>query len=261
MGFQASRLDAGASSRLPNGAVLSRSGIERTVPDGVSVSDQSGLPLYWQMGAPWQVALATSAPRLLIKSVLDRLIAALALFLLLPLLFFIALAIAVTSPGPLVFGQWREGRDGQLFRVLKFRTMHVDQQDLSGLSQASSGDGRVTALGALLRRTSLDELPQFWNVLVGDMSLVGPRPHVPGMLAAGRPYGELVPQYRLRLTMKPGLTGWAQCNGLRGSTDDAARAIARIHHDLAYIQNHSLLLDLRIILLTLRREFLSGSGS
>src|SRR5690606_19325682 len=132
----------------------------------------------------------------------------------------------------LVFGQWREGRHGRLFRIYKFRTMQASPQDPLGVTEALVRDTRVTALGAVLRRTSLDELPQLWNVLAGHMSLVGPRPHIPDMVAAGRQYAELAPYYRLRLVVKPGLTGWAQCNGLRVPTCDAGRAVARIDHDL-----------------------------
>jgi lipopolysaccharide/colanic/teichoic acid biosynthesis glycosyltransferase len=118
----------------------------------------------------------------------------------------------------------------------------------------------VTPVGRFLRRTSLDELPQLVNVIVGDMSLVGPRPHVEGMLAAGVDYAELVPYYNLRHVMRPGLSGWAQANGLRGPTDSAEAARARIDHDVAYIQNFSIWLDLKIIWLTLVKEFVTGSG-
>jgi lipopolysaccharide/colanic/teichoic acid biosynthesis glycosyltransferase len=144
--------------------------------------------------------------------------------------------------------------------MLKFRTMFVDAGDASGIVQTTANDSRVTPLGRFLRAKSIDELPQLFNVLVGDMSIVGPRPHVEGMLAGGRPYEELVPYYRLRHHMRPGLSGWAQANGLRGPTTDAAVAKARIDHDLAYIQNFSLMLDAEIIVLTIKREFFTGTG-
>jgi lipopolysaccharide/colanic/teichoic acid biosynthesis glycosyltransferase len=121
-------------------------------------------------------------------------------------------------------------------------------------------DPRVTAIGSFIRKTSIDELPQLINVLRGDMSLVGPRPHVPGMKAGGMLYRKLVPYYDVRLTMLPGLTGWAQANGWRGETDAPVAGRSRVDHDIAYIANFSLWLDLKIILMTIRREFVVGSG-
>jgi lipopolysaccharide/colanic/teichoic acid biosynthesis glycosyltransferase len=144
--------------------------------------------------------------------------------------------------------------------MLKFRTMYDDHADPTGQAQTRPDDERITPVGRLLRRTSIDELPQLINVITGDMSLVGPRPHVAGMLAAGIDYAELVPYYNLRHTMRPGLSGWAQANGLRGPTDSAEIARARIDHDIAYIQNFSIWLDLKIIWLTLVKEFVTGSG-
>lgn len=199
--------------------------------------------------------------RLAVKRGMDLVLAGLALFLLLPLLLMVAIAIRVTSPGPALFVQWRPGRGGRLFPMLKFRTMHIHLADASGVRQTVDGDRRVTRFGAWLRRTSVDELPQLLNILAGHMSLVGPRPHPAGMLAAGKPYEALVPYYHLRLDVRPGLSGWAQVNSYRGPTSDAADAIARIEHDLAYIQNFSLRLDIRIIIETIHREFMSGTGS
>jgi lipopolysaccharide/colanic/teichoic acid biosynthesis glycosyltransferase len=184
----------------------------------------------------------------------------LALVALSPLLIVVALIIKLADGGPILFRQSRVGLGGKPFDILKFRSMRVDGCDFSGAKQTKAGDDRLTRVGSFLRRTSIDELPQLLNIVIGDMSLVGPRPHVQGQLAAHRPYIELVPYYDSRYLMRPGLTGWAQCNGLRGPTDDAHLARARIEHDIAYIQNFSLFLDVRIVLRTLVHEFLTGSG-
>ena len=220
---------------------------------------QSGLPL--RIVADTPVGPSYTRDRLgqlAGKRLLDVALAVLALILVAPLLLFTAIAIKITSPGPVLFVQDRTGSGGSVFRILKFRTMYADSCDESGVSQVRSGDRRVTPLGQFLRRTSVDELPQIFNILRGDMSFVGPRPHVAGMLAGGIAYEELVPYYALRNEMLPGLTGWAQANGFRGPTEDPVTARSRVDHDLAYIQNFSLRLDLWIILLTLRRELFSG---
>ncbi|MBD8066784.1 sugar transferase [Devosia sp. PTR5] len=175
-----------------------------------------------------------------------------------PLLIIIAICIKCESRGPVFFCQDREGLHGRIFRIFKFRSMWVTYEDRSGIAQTVAGDGRITRMGRFIRRTSIDELPQLINVVLGHMSLVGPRPHVPGMLAAGIRYDQLVPTYSLRHQVRPGITGWAQACGLRGPTKDRARAIARIQHDLEYVQNFSLLLDFKILVMTLRHEFLSG---
>ncbi len=221
----------------------------------------------WHSGLPvrWTTMPDNSEPsrrlQLAIKRVIDVTGAAIGLVILAPLLIFVALAIKASSPGPVFFRQAREGQGGKLFDALKFRSMRIESCDLSGVSQTQDNDPRVTPVGQFIRRTSIDELPQLFNVLVGDMSLVGPRPHVPGMLAGGRSYRELVPYYDERLAMPPGITGWAQANGLRGSTRDRRLARERIDHDLAYIQNFSVWLDLKIIAKTVVREFFTGSGN
>ena len=184
------------------------------------------------------------------KRVIDLIGAMLGLVLLSPLFLILAAAIALTDRGPVFFSQKRLGLDGAPFEVLKFRSMHVARCDPSGMNQVAVNDTRRTPIGAFMRRTSLDELPQLFNVLKGEMSLVGPRPHVPGMLACGSAYTELVPHYGFRHAMRPGLTGWAQCNGLRGPTLNRRRAISRIGHDIAYVQHFSLRLDLQILLRT-----------
>lgn len=220
---------------------------------------QSGLPFLRVDGVPARPT-APAAHQLAAKRLLDILLVVCALVTLAPMLLGVAVAVMLTSRGPVLFRQARVGYRGKPFMILKFRTMYVDACDASGISQATQGDRRVTPLGRFLRRTSIDELPQLINVLMGDMSLVGPRPHVAGMLAGGREFDQLVPYYDMRHMMRPGLTGWAQANGLRGPTLDADIAIRRVDHDIAYIQNYSVLLDIKIIFITLWREFLSGKG-
>jgi len=195
-----------------------------------------------------------------LKRLMDVIGAGAALLFLAPLLLAIAVAIKVTSPGPILFTQDRYGYRGRRLRIYKFRTMHTHLTDRSGVRQTTAGDPRITAIGRVLRSTSLDELPQLINVLIGDMSLVGPRPHVPGMLAAGVLYEELVPYYRQRHAIRPGITGLAQVNGCRGSTAEASAAIARIDYDLEYMETWSLWSDLKIILRTIPRV-LTGWGA
>src|SRR3954451_991184 len=193
------------------------------------------------------------------KRLIDLVGAGSALLFFAPLFISIAIAIKLTSPGPVLFSQHRYGYRSRLFRIYKFRTMYTHLGDRAGTQQAMRGDPRVTKIGRMLRATSLDELPQLLNVLKGDMSLVGPRPHVPGMLANGMLYEELVPYYFQRHTVRPGITGLAQVSGCRGSTPDGESAIARVCSDLDYIEQRSLHLDVAIIIRTVRREFLAGS--
>lgn len=222
---------------------------------------QHGLPMSVpRRGVPVTPLTTQHARRLLAKRVFDVVVSALALMLLLLPIGLVTLLVKVTSRGPAFFRQTREGYRGVPFFILKFRTMAVEHCDDGGQLQAAMHDPRVTWIGRFLRRTSLDEVPQLINVLRGEMSLVGPRPHVPNMRAAGMRYRDLVSYYDRRLEMVPGLTGWAQANGLRGPTDRADHSRARIDHDIAYMQNFSFWLDLRIVLLTIRREFLGGSG-
>jgi putative colanic acid biosynthesis UDP-glucose lipid carrier transferase len=164
----------------------------------------------------------------------------------------IALAIKLTSKGPVFFQQRRYGLNGEEIRVLKFRTMTVCE-DGPSVQQATKNDQRITKLGAFLRRTSLDELPQFVNVLRGEMSIVGPRPHA---VVHNEMYRRMIHGYMLRHKVKPGITGWAQVNGWRGETDTLEKMEQRVHHDLHYIQNWGLLLDLKIIFRTV-----FGSGT
>jgi putative colanic acid biosynthesis UDP-glucose lipid carrier transferase len=158
----------------------------------------------------------------------------------------IALAIKVSSPGPILFRQWRYGLCGKKIRVLKFRTMTVCE-DGASVRQVSKNDSRVTRIGRFLRRTSLDEFPQFLQVLTGELSLVGPRPHA---VAHNEQYRALIHGYMLRHMVKPGITGWAQVNGWRGETAELEKMEQRVRHDLEYIRNWNLFFDLKIIFLT-----------
>ncbi len=160
---------------------------------------------------------------------------------------FIALAIKLKSPGPIFFRQWRYGLCGKRIRILKFRTMTVSE-DGPNVVQATKDDARVTKLGKFLRRTSLDEFPQFLQVLTGELSLVGPRPHA---VAHNERYRAIIHGYMLRHMVKPGITGWAQVNGWRGETAELEKMEERVRHDMEYIRNWNLLLDLKIIFLTI----------
>ena len=194
------------------------------------------------------------------KRMFDVSASAILLALLSPVLLAIVLAIRLTSPGPVLFKQKRYGQASRPFWIFKFRTMHVQMTDHTGVLQTQPYDDRITPVGHFLRRANLDELPQLLNVLRGDMSLVGPRPHVPGMLAGGVLYEELVPFYFERHEVRPGITGLAQACRFRGSTLDPRLAIERINYDLAYVRNSSLVLDLKILWCTLKNEVWHASG-
>lgn len=190
--------------------------------------------------------------KMLLKRAEDYAVASAMLLLLAPVMLLIALAVKLTSRGPVLFRQHRFGFNNQRINVYKFRTMYVDYQEAPGvLNQATRLDPRVTPLGRFLRRTSLDELPQLLNVLNGTMSLVGPRPHAIGTRAADVLFEDAVAEYAARHRVKPGLTGWAQVNGWRGETDTLEKIQRRVEHDLFYIENWSLRLDIKILLLTL----------
>lgn len=181
-----------------------------------------------------------------IKRALDLALAAVAIILLLPLLVCVAIAIKLDSAGPVIFRQRRNGCNGIQFVILKFRTMTV-LEDGPTVTQACPGDHRVTRVGKLLRRSSIDELPQLFNVLTGDMSLVGPRPHA---LAHDIEYQAQIAKYAFRYRVKPGITGWAQVNGLRGETRRPEKMAERVTLDLWYINNWSLGLDIYILMRT-----------
>jgi undecaprenyl-phosphate glucose phosphotransferase len=182
----------------------------------------------------------------LAKRTIDIVIAPVALVLLLPVMALTALAIKLDGPGPIIFRQRRKGFNGQEFVMLKFRTMSV-QEDGAVVSQATRHDPRITPIGRVLRSASIDELPQLVNVLRGEMSLIGPRPHA---LAHDDQFQKIVGDYAFRHHVKPGLTGWAQCNGSRGATPSVEEIARRVKLDLWYINNWSLLLDLQILLKT-----------
>jgi len=206
-----------------------------------SISEWSGLPVISLSGTP----LTGSEQR--IKSILDWVIAFVLVLLLSPLLLLIALLIKLTSRGPVFFTQTRHGVGGDLIEILKFRSMEVHVEPSGTVVQASPNDERFTRVGRWLRHTSLDELPQLLNVLKGEMSLVGPRPHA---VEHNELFKSRIPRYMLRHKVKPGLTGWAQVNGFRGRTDTEEKMELRIAHDLWYIQNWSLWLDIKILLFT-----------
>jgi len=186
-----------------------------------------------------------------LKGVEDRLLALFFLFLTLPVMGVTALLIRLDSPGPVLFRQKRYGFNNELIDVYKFRTMYQDQCDVNAEKLATKSDDRVTQIGRTLRKLSLDELPQFFNVLKGEMSIVGPRPHAIKAKAAGRLYEAVVAEYALRHRVKPGITGWAQVNGWRGETDTEESIKKRVEYDLFYIDNWSLVFDLQIILQTI----------
>jgi len=188
-----------------------------------------------------------------IKRAVDVALATMLLVLLSPLFLMIAVAIRLTSVGPVFYRQERMSLDGRTFLVWKFRTMKADAEADGGAVWATPDDPRRTWFGGWLRRTSLDELPQLWNVLRGEMSLVGPRPERPVFIEEFR---QKIPKYMLRHKVRAGMTGWAQVHGLRGNTS----VEQRIRYDLYYIENWSLLLDFKILLLTLFRGFINPNA-
>jgi putative colanic acid biosynthesis UDP-glucose lipid carrier transferase len=219
------------------------------VPDvfGISIiqgrlQDINGVPVVGICETPF------TGTNELVKRLSDIVLATLILTLISPLLLFIAIGVKLSSPGPVIFKQRRNGLDASEIVVYKFRSM-TTQDNGSVVPQATKGDARVTPFGAFLRRSSLDELPQFINVLQGRMSIVGPRPHA---VAHNEQYRRLISAYMVRHKVKPGITGWAQVNGYRGETDTIDKMQARVEYDLEYLRNWSLRLDLQIIVRTIR---------
>jgi putative colanic acid biosynthesis UDP-glucose lipid carrier transferase len=193
----------------------------------------------------------------IIKAIEDRVLALFILILISPLLAVIAVGVKSNSPGPILFKQRRHGWDGKPITVYKFRTMVVHCEDDGKITQAKKCDSRITKFGAFLRRTSLDELPQFFNVLQGRMSIVGPRPHA---IAHNELYKDQIDDYMKRHKVKPGITGWAQINGWRGETDTLDKMKKRVEYDLYYIENWSLWFDIKIITQTLLTGFVGKNA-
>jgi putative colanic acid biosysnthesis UDP-glucose lipid carrier transferase len=182
------------------------------------------------------------------KRFFDFVLALIAIFILLPTLVVVAIMVRVESPGPVFFRQWRGGYNGKRFQIFKFRTMTC-MEDGKDVRQAQLGDARVTRIGRVLRKTSLDELPQLFNVLRGEMSLVGPRPHA---LVHDEIYSTLIKGYSDRQLVKPGMTGWAQVTGCRGETREVAAMEMRVRRDLEYIRHWSLRFDFLIMMKTVK---------
>lgn len=220
-------------------------GILQFINHGVSVV--LGMPMLDISSSPM------GGVNVLVKWFEDKILSVCILTLIFPVLIFISIAIKLTSSGPVLFRQKRHGWNGEEIGILKFRSMYVHKEDAEkSVTQATRGDPRVTPLGRILRSTSLDELPQFLNVLQGSMSIVGPRPHA---VAHNFEYREYIPRYMLRHKVKPGITGWAQVNGFRGETDTLEKMELRVKADLYYIENWSLMFDLKIIFLTIFKGF------
>jgi putative colanic acid biosynthesis UDP-glucose lipid carrier transferase len=222
------------------------------VPDvfGISIiqgrlQDMNGVPVVGICETPF------TGTNELVKRVSDIVLATLILVLISPVLLALAIGVKLSSPGPVIFRQKRNGLDGEEIIVYKFRSMTA-QDNGPVVRQATKNDPRVTPFGAFLRRTSLDELPQFFNVLQGRMSIVGPRPHA---VAHNEEYRRIIKAYMVRHKVKPGITGWAQVNGHRGETDTIEKMQARVEYDLEYLRNWSLGLDLQIIVRTIRLVF------
>jgi len=187
---------------------------------------------------------------LVFKWLFDKLVALVAIVMLSPIMIATAIAIKLESKGPIIFKQKRHGFNNELIEVFKFRSMYVDQSDANASKLVTKGDSRVTKVGRFIRKTSIDELPQFFNVLRGELSVVGPRPHALQAKADNRLYYEAVEGYFARHRVKPGVTGWAQINGWRGEMDTDEKIRMRTEFDLYYIENWSLWFDLKILLLT-----------
>ncbi len=216
-----------------------------------SVTDMDGFPML-NLNASPMVGMNR-----MIKAIEDRVLASLILILISPVLLLIALSVKLSSPGPIFFRQVRHGWDGRLIEIYKFRTMQLHEEHVGKITQATANDARVTRLGRFLRKTSLDELPQFINVMQGRMSIVGPRPHA---IAHNEFYKESIDAYMQRHKVKPGITGWAQVNGWRGETETLDKMQKRVDYDLYYIENWSLWFDLKIIFLTFFHGFMNKNA-
>jgi putative colanic acid biosynthesis UDP-glucose lipid carrier transferase len=209
------------------------------------LQDLEGIPVVSLLESP------ITGTNHLVKRSTDIVLSAIAIVLLSPVLLAVAIGVKMSSPGPIIFKQRRTGLDGKEILVFKFRSMRT-QDNGPVVQQATRNDPRITPFGAFIRKTSLDELPQLFNVLLGTMSVVGPRPHA---VAHNEEYRKIVQAYMLRHKVRPGITGWAQVNGFRGETDTVDKMAARVRYDLEYLRNWSLALDLKIIARTVRVLF------
>ncbi|SIT48044.1 UDP-phosphate glucose phosphotransferase [Paraburkholderia piptadeniae] len=224
---------------------------EESMPVWPVVGDFRGVPVLNVLATPergWDV---------LPKEIFDRVFALFALLAIFPVLFAIAIAVKFSSPGPVLFRQHRKGANGDIFSIYKFRTMFDGANQPGSVVQARKGDARVTKVGHFLRSTSLDELPQFFNVLKGEMSIVGPRPHA---VEHDEYYKNLVQHYMFRYRIKPGITGWAQINGYRGETAEIEKMEARVKFDIYYIKHWTFWMDVKIIALTVVKGFMGSSA-
>ena len=231
----------------------------RWLPDDSALLSvwQSPKDLLGMTALDLRVSPMSEPANLLLKAIEDRVLALAILLLISPVMLLLALGVKLTSKGPVFYRQQRHGWNGEAFEMLKFRSMVVHAEQDGQVTQATVGDARITPFGAFLRRTSLDELPQFFNVLKGDMSIVGPRPHA---IAHNDYYSEQIDGYMLRHKMKPGITGWAQVNGWRGETDTLDKMQKRVEFDLWYIEHWSLWLDIKIIIMTLFKGFVHSNA-
>ena len=205
------------------------------------IVEWDGLPVINLSGTPM------TGTELRLKAIFDRVVSFLLLILVSPLFVLLSLLVKLSGPGPVLFRQRRHGIGGDAIEIFKFRSMKEHKEPQGEVVQATEDDQRITFIGKIMRSTSLDELPQLINVLRGEMSLVGPRPHA---IEHNEDFKSRIPKYMLRHKVRPGITGWAQVNGLRGITDTDEKMVLRIEHDLWYIQNWSLWLDLKILLQT-----------
>lgn len=232
----------------------------RLIPDHVppALSGRGDGQLYGVV-MPTLMVPPFSTANAIFKRSIDVCVAALLLIPLIPLFTIVALCLKLDSPGPVFFRQIRSGQFGRPFHIFKFRSLHVAVADTAAEMLVTVGDRRVTRVGQVIRKYSIDELPQVFNVLLGQMSLVGPRPHAPRAKADGRIYAEVIPEYMLRYRVKPGMTGWAQVNGWRGNTDTEEQLRRRVEFDFQYIGKWSMWKDFEIIFKTIPAMLLPPS--
>ena len=237
-------------------AICEKSGVHtKFVPDYYNfistnpyTEDLDGLPVINIRNVP-----LTNTMNKLIKRLIDIIGSIIALILFSPIMLIVAILVKKSSPGPIIFAQERIGLGNKPFKMYKFRSMGVQDPKKEAKEWTTKNDVRVTPVGRVIRKTSLDELPQFWNVLKGDMSLIGPRPERPLFVEK---FKEEIPRYMIKHQVRPGITGWAQVNGFRGDTSIRSR----IEHDLYYIENWSLGLDIKILFLTFFKGFVNKNA-